>query len=97
MLAAQILAANEEIADDLEERNKKADINLKWLYGIGILVVLGVWEWFVIDIIRSQVYATEQNIFQLSDAVLIALLTSATANILTLPAMILRYLFPRNG
>ena len=93
--SSNALAISAEIAKELENKSKKADIKLKWMYGVCILVVLGFWEWFVIDTIQSQVDMVVPQMYHLSDAVLIALLTSATANILTLPAIILRYLFPR--
>lgn len=93
--SSNALAISAEIAKELENKSKKAGIKLKWLYGVCILVVLGFWEWFVIDTIQSQVDMVVPQMYHLSDAVLIALLTSATANILTLPAIILRYLFPR--
>lgn len=93
-LAAQILASNEKVADDLEKKNKKADINLKWIYGVGILLVLIGWVLFVVLFSWRQLEPCIFKVHHVSDTVFVALLTSATANILALPAIILKYLFP---
>lgn len=95
--SASMLFSNEEIARKLAERSKNADICLKWIYGIAILCVLAAWEIFVIVVMCKQSWPIDKGIQHFSDAVLIALLTSATANILALPAIILRYLFPNKG
>lgn len=95
--SASMLSSNEEIARSLAKRNKNADIWLKWIYGIAILCVLAFWEFFVIFLMWKQSNAKDFWVHHFSDAVLIALLTSATANILALPAIILRYLFPNKG
>lgn len=95
--SASMLSSNEKIARKLAERSKSADIWLKWIYGIAILGVLAAWEIFVIVVMCKQSWPIDKGIQHFSDAVLIALLTSATANILALPAIILRYLFPDKG
>lgn len=95
--AAQILASNEEVADDLAKRDKKLDINLKKIYGIGILIVLAGWVLFVILFSWKQLEPCECKVKHVSDTVFVALLTSATANILALPAIILKYLFPNKN
>ncbi len=97
VLAARILASNEEIADDLANKDKKVDINLKIIYGIGILLVLAGWVVFVIFFSWKQLDPCKCRVQHVSDTVFVALLTSATANILALPAIILKYLFPRKG
>lgn len=89
------LEASAKMARILQHKDKKTDIQLKWLYGVVIIIVLSCWEWFVINVVRSQLNPNKEEIFHLSDAVLIALLTTATANILALPAIILSYLFPK--
>ncbi|MDE6069870.1 MAG: hypothetical protein K2F92_03185 [Alistipes sp.] len=94
-MAARTLAANEKTAKDLSFKDKRADINLKWLYGIVILLILIGWEVFVIIFSFKQLNPNSLKIRPMSDAVLIALWTSATANIVALPAIILNYLFPK--
>lgn len=94
-MAARTLAANEKTAKDLSNKDKRADINPKWLYGIVILLILIGWEVFVIIFSFKQLNPNSLKIRPMSDAVLIALWTSATANIVALPAIILNYLFPK--
>ena len=94
-VAAKILAANEEVANKLKKKNQIADICLKYIYGLGILIVLGFWIGFVIKISWKQINPDPNEVHYISDTVFIALLTSATANILALPAIILKYLFPK--
>lgn len=77
---------------ELSQQDKKADINLKVIYGISVIGILVVWEIFVILFTTSQLNSKWDKI---SDSVLIALLTSATANILVLPTIVLKYLFPK--
>lgn len=95
--SSSVLDISAELERDLEKQNKRADIKLKWLYGSAILIVLGFWEWFVIKVVLSQLNPNHEEIHYLSDTALVALLTSATANILTLPAIILKYLFPHKN
>jgi Fe2+ transport system protein B len=75
-----------------EMEDKEADISLKKTYGWAIIAVLGLWELFVIVIIAIHLGS---KAVKLSDTVLITLLTSATANILALPTIVLNYLFPK--
>ena len=77
----------------LKCKDLDGDIKLKKLYGIFILAVLGLWEIFVIFYMVFQIFICPQE--RLSDTSLIALLTSATANILVLPTIVLNYLFPK--
>lgn len=95
-LAAQTLKSNEEIAKDLKKRDKLADIKLKWIYGISTLLILIGWEVFVICFSWKQLNPCECQVRIASDGVMIALWTSATANIVALPAIILNYLFPKH-
>jgi len=77
---------------NLEDKDKDADIKLKIAYGVIIAVVLLVWEAFVIWFF---VMTIKNPISLVSDAVFITLLTTTTANMLALPAIVLKYLFPK--
>lgn len=77
---------------ELDNQNKSTDITLKKTYGCCIIVVLFIWELFVTTFIFVQTLFSVIN--KMSDTVLITLLTSATANILILPTIVLKYLFP---
>lgn len=96
-LAAQTLATNEDIAKKLSARDKKTDIWLKWVYGIATLLILVGWEVFVICFSWKQLNPCDAQVRAVSDGVMIALWTSATANIVALPAIILNYLFPKRN
>lgn len=96
-IGASSLEESEKLAAILKNRDKDADIWLKKLYGYGILIVLGLWELFVMKVICVQLNPGDLEVKPYSDPVLIALLTSATANILALPMIILNYLFPKKG
>lgn len=78
----------------LEERDKETDIRLKLFYGIFIIVVLLMWEIFVIYLSIKQLNPCDKCVRKLSDPVFIALLTTTTANILALPTIVIKYLFP---
>lgn len=93
--ASRDLEISAQMAKELENRDRSADIHLKKLYGWGILIVLAGWIGFVIYFSIQQLNPCECEVRPLSDAVIIALWTSATANILALPAIILKYLFPK--
>lgn len=93
--AAKLLESNEEIAKKLSNRDKNTDICLKWVYGVSIILVLAVWEIFVIYFSIKQLNPCNKCVQRVSDTVFVALLTTATANILALPAIILKYLFPK--
>ena len=93
--AAKLLESNEEIAKRLSNRDKNTDICLKWVYGVSIILVLAAWETFVIYFSIKQLNPCNKCVQRVSDTVFVALLTTATANILALPAIILKYLFPK--
>ncbi len=77
---------------DLAVKDKEVDIDLKERYGNTILNVLIGWLVFVGLIIFSQLGSVSNK---LSDEVLITLITTSTANIIALPIIILKYLFPK--
>lgn len=93
--ASRALEISAQMAKELENKDRSADIHLKKLYGWGILFVLGGWIGFVIYFSIQQLNPCRCEVRPMSDAVIIALWTSATANILALPAIILKYLFPK--
>lgn len=93
--AAKLLESNEEISRQLSNKDKNTDICLKWVYGVSIILVLAAWETFVIYYSIKQLNPCDKCVHKISDTVFIALLTTATANILALPAIILNYLFPK--
>lgn len=95
--SSNALNLSASMSKDLEHKDKRTDIWLKRGYGLAILIVLGFWEWFVIMVVFSQLSQPEAHVHYLSDTVLVALLTSATANILALPTIILKYLFPHKS
>lgn len=78
----------------LEQEDKKTDISLKKIYAKFIMAVLGIWEIFVIWFSYTQICCPYSH--KVSEAVFIALLTTATANILVLPTIVLNYLFPKS-
>ncbi len=92
--ASTTLEFSAKIAAELKNKDKSADIALKKMYGKTIIVVLLLWEIFVIFISCWQLIPRNIEFHYASDTVIIALWTSATANILALPAIILKYLFP---
>lgn len=94
-LSAKKLSDDEALAKELERLEKKTDIKLKRIYGIVILCILGLWEIFVIVFSCVQLNPNCCAIRHMTDTVIIALWTSATANIVALPTIILRYLFPK--
>ena len=93
--SAKILKDNEKIAQDLSNRDKSTDICLKWVYGVSIILILVAWEIFVVMFSMKQLNPCDKCVHKVSDTVFVALLTTATANILALPAIILKYLFPK--
>lgn len=95
--AAEALVSNESIAKSLSARDKSADISLKWVYGIATLFILIGWEVFVICFSMKQLEPSACKVHHATDGVLIALWTSATTNIVALPAIILNYLFPKRN
>ncbi len=95
--ASRALEISAQMAKELENKDRSADIHLKKLYGWGILIVLAGWIGFVIYFSIQQLNPCGCEVRPMSDAVIIALWTSATANILALPAIILKYLFPNRN
>lgn len=91
--AARILSANEDVANRLNNQDKKVDINLKIIYGVVILVLLLIWIFFVICFSNKQLEPNSEKMHHISDTVFVTLLTTATANIIALPTIILKYLF----
>lgn len=94
--SAKMLSINDKISKDLENKDKSTDIWLKRAYGLSILTILIIWEIFVIKFSMKQLNPCTFQIRHVSDPVFITLLTTATANILILPTIVLKYLFP-NG
>lgn len=95
-IGATMLKSDEERDKELlSNKDKNADIKLKKIYGWGILLILIGWEVFVIAFSWKQLNPCDKCVHKVSDTVFIALLTTATANILALPAIILKYLFPK--
>jgi ABC-type microcin C transport system permease subunit YejB len=91
-LEALALSIQREQRFQQEMEDRDADISLKKTCGWTITTVLGLWELFVIVIVSIHLGS---KAVKLSDTVLITLLTSATANILALPTIVLNYLFPK--
>lgn len=77
----------------LKFAEKATDIDLKRMYGNSILNILTYWMVFVGFILFIHL-GPLNNPF--SNEVIIVLLTTTTANIIALPIIILKYLFPHN-
>lgn len=75
---------------ELSKKEKELDIKLKEKYGNQILNILIYYCLFIALIVAVHMVKSSPN---LSDEVLITLLTTTTANILILPYIILKYLF----
>lgn len=88
--SAEILLKDARIAKAIELYDKFNDIKLKKLYGVWILVILCFWILFVVVFCFFQLYVVSP----ISDAVFITLITTSIANIIGLPLIILKYLFP---
>lgn len=82
----------EKRMEELDIKDKEVDIDLKERYGNTILNILIGWLVFVGLILLSQLGPVS---YKLSDEVLITLITTSTANIIALPVIILKYLFPK--
>lgn len=95
--SAKMLSINDEISKDLENKDKSTDICLKRIYGYSILLILFIWEVFVITFSYKQLNPCSFQIRYASDEVIIVLLTTASANILFLPGIVLKYLFPNSN
>lgn len=87
-----ILDKDSQIAKDLKVKDILTDINLKKVYGYCILGILSFWLLIVAFICITYIFQEKPN---MSDAVLITLLTTTTANILILPTIVVKYLFPK--
>lgn len=94
-ISAEILESSAEVARKLDNQDKSVDITLKILYGAGICIMLIIWICFVICFSNKQLEPSTDKIRHVSDPVFITLLTTATANIIALPTIILKYLFHR--
>lgn len=88
-----LLSDDDKRWKELKNIDKETDIELKKTYGTCILGILIGWLAFVGLIILGQVGPIYHK---LSDGVLITLITTSTANIIALPMIILKYLFPHN-
>ena len=88
--SSELLRRDREIAISVEEIGKLSDIKLKETYGKWVIIILGFWVLFVCVFMFFQLFVQSP----VSDAVLITLLTTTTANIIALPIIILKYLFP---
>lgn len=88
--SAEILSKDAKIEKTIEVYDRYSDIKLKKIYGIWILVILCAWIVFVITFCFFQMYVERP----ISDSVFITLITTSTANIIGLPLLILRCLFP---
>ena len=83
------------IEDDKEyqallKKDKEIDIELKRHYGMSILHTLNIWVALVAFLLLLNLLPIKG----FSDSVLITLLTTTTANILALPMIVIKYLFP---
>lgn len=103
----QSVRSNEERSAELMHETLTVEIeklrqelqDIKWNRWMRIIigaVVMGfevVYIFMVLDVLRHN--TTLDSVHQLSDGVLIALLTTTTANMLALLAFIIKYLFPQ--
>lgn len=88
----QNMNKEEKRMEELDIKDKEVDIDLKERYGNTILNILIGWLVFVGLILLSQLGPVS---YKLSNEVLITLITTSTANIIALPVIILKYLFPK--
>lgn len=87
--ASELLEKDSEISKALKRKEQLTDIRLKEIYGYCILGILILWVVVVCVFIFFQLYV----LHPVSDTVIITLLTTTTTNIITLPIIILKYLF----
>lgn len=73
--------------------SKKQDREQRKQFSIWILGIVCVYLLIVLVLL----YLTGFSLTILSDTVLVALLTTTTANVIGLLVIVARYLFPRNG
>ena len=92
-LENESLRIDDERMKVLKLVEKVTDIDLKRMYGNNILNILIYWMVFVGFILFIHL-GPLNNPF--SNEVIIVLLTTTTANIIALPIIILKYLFPHN-
>ena len=78
----------------LQNIDFEQDITLRRYSAYGIYIVMLLWLIFLMVIISIE--GCTSTPFELSDKVLIALIVSLTGNILLLPTIVLKYLFPRS-
>ena len=76
--------------NELIRKDKETDIDLKRHYGMSILHTLNIW----VALVAFLLLLNMLPIKGFSDSVLITLLTTTTANILALPMIVIKYLFP---
>ena len=75
----------------LDNKSKLIDIGLRYLFALWVLFIVTSFLLFVKEILYLK-FNYDKN---LSDNVIIALLTTTTINILTLAFMVISYLFPK--
>ena len=95
---------NEELFDYEEEKNR-FDINFKKSYlrtrkWVGFFTFLMVWLWllailyFIMASALGHLPFLSEEIFNLSESVLIALITTTTVNVVTFLTIVIKNLFP---
>lgn len=89
--SAEILSKDAQIDKWVDVCDRLGDIKLKRWYGVWILVLLSLWILYMMIFSFFQLYVASP----ISDAVFITLITTTTANIIGLPIIILKYLFPK--
>ena len=75
----------------IDNQSKTIDIILRYIFAFWVLFIVTWFLYYVKDILYLK-FDYEKN---LSDTVIIALLTTTTINILTLAFMVISYLFPK--
>jgi hypothetical protein len=105
-------AKAEEVDYDLEKKKTELkslsqDIEARKKYAKGTFVLICVWLGFVFYVILAQGFKTGfpgflegflgQAAFELSDAIMIALITTTTASVIGILLIVMSYLFPRRG
>lgn len=86
------IASHNEYKDYLANLNQEQNIWMRKIYAPVLLGIGGLWLLGVLTIIFLSGYHWKS--FSLSDAVLITLLTSTTANILGIWVILFKYIFP---
>jgi len=75
----------------IDNQSKTIDIILRYIFAFWVLLIVTWFLYYVKEILYLK-FNYEKN---LSDTVIIALLTTTTINILTLAFMVISYLFPK--